>query len=116
MIISFDYDDTITADIRTFETVMLTMHNAGWDVYVCSGRLHKAGGALAYLRDLPFIDGVFTTDYQNKRQFMEEKGIEVDVWVDDKPESILCDLDKESFELSLPNLKIPELLIVPSTK
>lgn len=99
MNIAFDYDNTITSDPRLFEDVMSMFAAAGWDVYVVSGRLHVAAKPLAYLRDLPFIQGVYTTDYQNKRGYMEEKGIEIDVWVDDYPESIIYSLDKETQEL-----------------
>jgi len=99
MNISFDYDSTITADPRLFEDAMEMFDTAGWNVYVVSGRLHVAGRPLQYLKDLPFIRGVYTTDYMNKREFMKEKGIEIDVWVDDIPESIIYDLDKETMEL-----------------
>jgi len=99
MNIAFDYDDTITSDPRTFENAMEMFDRAGWYVYVVSGRLHVAGRALAYLKDLPFIRGVYTTDYINKREFMEDKGIEIDVWVDDTPESIIYNLDKETMEI-----------------
>ncbi len=109
MVISFDYDNTITAAKHKMLMLMALCNEFGWDVYVCSGRLHTDGEELDWLKELDFVQGVYTTDYQNKRQFMEEKGIHVDVWVDDVPESILCDLDKESLELSLPNLKEPLL-------
>lgn len=99
MNISFDYDKTITADRRTMENVMDMFDAAGHNVYVVSGRLLQNSRELEYLKRLPYIQGVFLTDYQGKRRWAEQNGIEIDVWVDDNPESILFDLDKETYEM-----------------
>jgi len=89
-IISFDYDDTITADVDIFMHVMELFRDAGWRVIICTMRypreetplleaLHKEGFPIYY------------TGRKAKIKYLSDLRILPDVWVDDIPLYILKD-------------------------
>lgn len=83
MKIALDYDDTFTKDPifwREFiDQVQLNDH----EVMIVTYRDKD----LPIDHELPIP--VFYTGYFAKRQYMKEQGIDIDVWIDDWPESIL---------------------------
>jgi hypothetical protein len=95
--IALDYDNTFTADPKAWTEFIHLMQREGHVVYCVTMRYPpehpKFGGetrdvqrALGHL-----VDGLFCTGRQAKEKFMLERGIKIDVWVDDTPGWILQD-------------------------
>lgn len=91
MNISLDYDDTYTKDKRMWNNIIELMKNAGHRVYVVTMRSDEFQDEwLDVLTDLEFlVDGVYFTAGKQKRKFMEDLNIFIDVWIDDMPEAIV---------------------------
>jgi len=91
-IIAFDYDETISAAPNTFLEVMLTFEKMGWHCIVVTYRQHTCSP-----EDLDFLlekgYKVFFTGQVAKDKFMKSLGIEVDIWVDDSPETVVRSYD-----------------------
>lgn len=83
MKIALDFDDTFTKD-PTF-----------WLDFIDKAELRNHEVIIVTFRDpslpihLKVPIPVFYTSYTAKRQYMENKGIDIDVWIDDSPETIL---------------------------
>lgn len=86
--IAFDFDETITLDEMTFINAMNLFQQCGWRVLVVTFRHPNCDPhELAWFKNNGFE--VFFTSQTAKREFMKEQGIEIDVWVDDTPESVI---------------------------
>lgn len=93
MIISMDFDNTFTKDPVTWLQVMRNLRMAGHTVLVVTGRRENV-----YPEDFNIFKEygfkVYKTKWLAKRVYMREiEGIEVDVWIDDKPEAIIENLE-----------------------
>lgn len=92
MIIAFDFDNTISKDANGFCSIMKLMESRGHKVVVVTGRK-----STTYPEDLSFLKrmgfDVYFTEHKAKREYMRGIGIEVEVWVDDLPESVLNDYE-----------------------
>jgi hypothetical protein len=96
LIVSIDYDETYSLDPAAWEAVCTLLLKARHDVYLVTGRLEEHP-----ISHSPNVLRVFYTNHKQKRVFMETQGIDVDVWIDDKPESIIFDFNRE--EMCLEN-------------
>lgn len=94
MVIALDYDGTFTADpdfwllfinmaqVRGHKVILVTMREDGDAGF---------GVDAVDLRLLRLVDAAYFTAYRAKKRFLSDKGIRVDVWVDDSPEWVLAD-------------------------
>lgn len=86
--IAFDFDQTISDHPELFLEIMEKFEMVGWYVIVVTYRLPDCCP-----EDLDFLKNkgykVFFTGHQAKHKFMKSKGISVDIWVDDEPETII---------------------------
>lgn len=91
MIVSIDFDDTWTKDPEAWRAFARTMHGRGHVVIVTTNRY-----------DLPIVarevfETVATSSVRDvifagakpKRAAARERGYEVDVWIDDRPEMVI---------------------------
>lgn len=89
-VFAFDFDNTISRDPEGFLKIMHTLEMRGHVCYVVTARL-----STMYPDDLNFLKDkgyrVFFTELKAKRKYMQDQGIEIDVWVDDKPEAVYQD-------------------------
>lgn len=89
-VFAFDFDNTISRDPEGFLKIMEVLELRGHVCYVVTARL-----STMYPEDLNFLKDkgyrVFFTELKAKRKFMEAQGIDIDVWVDDKPGAVLFD-------------------------
>lgn len=90
MVISLDYDDTYTRDPQMWNDLIGIMQRAGHTVYCVTMRAPAEGRAVKESLESR-VDGIFFTARQAKRDFMNTRGIQIDVWVDDNPAFILMD-------------------------
>lgn len=84
MNISLDYDNTYTRDPETWIKVINTFQAAGHNVYVVTMRSKEEGKPVTEAL-AGRADGVFFTNRKAKAKFMYDRGISIDVWLDDMP-------------------------------
>lgn len=92
MRIAVDYDETYTRDPVLWNTFAQMAIERGHEV-VCISARHPS-----QLDEIRFTfgrvigaDKCYGTGLQQKRQFADDKGLIIDVWVDDSPEMIVTD-------------------------
>lgn len=86
--IAVDYDETITKDPNGWTQIMQLMHKLGMKVYIVTYRNNRESSDLDYLLASDFIESVVFTARNGKKQFCENLGIYIDIWIDDNPISI----------------------------
>ena len=86
--IAFDFDKKISDHPTLFLEVMETFERFGWFVVVVTYRTPST-----YPDDLDFLllkgYKVFFTSHTAKDKYMKSLGIDIDIWVDDEPETII---------------------------
>lgn len=89
LLISFDYDNTYTADPKGMRALIRCMQSNGYEVVMVTlrSREHDWDGEFTFLKDEYGLE-VYFTDGQAKRKFMEDRGVYIDIWFDDMPEGI----------------------------
>lgn len=87
MNISLDYDDTYTRDPDTWIRIIRTFQDAGHLVWCVTMRYESEGADV--LASIGQHAPVVFTGRKAKRDFMYERGIRIDVWIDDRPDFIL---------------------------
>lgn len=91
MRIALDFDQTYTLDPEVWDNVIAGFHLFNHEVMIVTVR-HP------YWDAHPFLDvlqdagvRVIYTDGKAKKKYCEELGINIDVWIDDRPQTILGD-------------------------
>lgn len=89
MNIGLDYDDTYTRDPIAWDSFIQLMKQRGHYVYIVTWR--DADEAREVFEEMlgSDIDGIYATDRKAKAKFMFDRGICIDVWIDDNPFAIL---------------------------
>lgn len=88
MIISIDYDDTWSADPQVWSQVAKLFRSRGHTVILVTNRYEIFGKPV--LRACSGrVHNIIFAGSKPKRDAAKEQGYEVDVWIDDYPESIL---------------------------
>lgn len=90
MIISLDYDHTFTEDPDGWLAFAKIMKSRGHEVLGVTMR-HPAEASGMDSRYDEACTSLHFTGRKGKRAWLLEKGVEVDVWVDDTPEYLLAD-------------------------
>lgn len=90
MIVALDYDDTFTRDPDVWYLIVNKLRDAGHTVYGVTMRYPHEASGMDTLYDLACND-LFFTGRKAKKNFMEDRGIFVDVWIDDQPGWVLQD-------------------------
>lgn len=90
MNISLDYDGTITRDPEAWLEFVMLMQRQGHTVYIVTMRNEGEARELKQQWS-KHVDGIFCTSRKAKRSFMYDRGICIDVWIDDEPGWILTD-------------------------
>src|SRR5690606_10590250 len=101
MRIALDYDDTYTKDPDAWDGVIDALTMAGHEVMIVTFRDESI--PIEKVPCIPVFSGdeydsttwvplhVFYTGYRAKRNYMRDQGIEIDVWIDDSPDTIVTD-------------------------
>lgn len=90
-VVAVDYDDTISHNDTAWLSVLLALENIGYQVIIVTYRKPNCCP-----EDLDFLVKkgykVYFTSQVGKREWLKDvHNIEVDIWIDDTPESILFD-------------------------
>lgn len=91
MNISLDYDDTFTRDPIGWLEFIKLMQSRGHKV-MCVTMRHEYQGYVVK-EDLAKHVEIFFTGHKAKEKFMYDRGIRIDVWVDDMPWAVNYDAD-----------------------
>lgn len=83
--IALDYDDTFTADPKLWWPFIGHAKRVGHRVICVTYRM-----ASTPIEDVDLAENVevFYTEGQQKNPYMESRGIDVDIWIDDMPQLI----------------------------
>ena len=84
--IALDFDDTYTADPELWDAFIQAAKSRGHTVHIVTMRNEKISGPPR--RALP-NEPLHLTDLRGKCKFMKDKGIDIDIWIDDKPNYVL---------------------------
>ena len=90
MIIAFDYDDTFTRDPDAWTAALSAMKQAGHQIIGVTMRYPEEARGMS-MRYVALCDKLFFTSRKAKWYFLQERGIKVDVWIDDSPHWIMRD-------------------------
>lgn len=89
MTFAIDYDNTISADPTTFKALMQLLHKQYHVVYVVTYRSDIGDNSdMAWLQELPEVTDVIFTGLTAKHKHCANRGIDIDVWIDDNPIAI----------------------------
>jgi hypothetical protein len=84
MLIALDYDGTYTADPGLWDHFIDVARSRNHEVHIVTMRADSEP-----IRIGRHVDRVHYTDRKAKRQFMDAKGLSVQIWIDDMPDFIL---------------------------
>lgn len=90
MRLALDYDKTYTLDKEFWQKFIESAQRCGHEVIICTIRhpeldWHPDFKELAVWYDTK----TYFTDGWPKKQFMENEGVVIDVWIDDNPKTII---------------------------
>lgn len=84
--IALDWDGTFTADPILWVSFISQARRNGHQVYIVTMR--HPDEAVRLPSDTQ-VDGIYYTGRQAKLRFVEERGLKIDIWIDDRPDFIL---------------------------
>jgi hypothetical protein len=88
MIIALDYDETYTLDPDFWDQFLRSAKAAGHDVFICTMRNDDEMLEVYALLNGK-VTAIFNTSRKAKRPYMQSQGINIDVWIDDRPEFVV---------------------------
>jgi hypothetical protein len=91
MIVAFDFDETYNLDPNTWDKVIRALQTGGHKVVLATYRHPTLDYDPLFERLAIMNVSIFCTDGKAKKQFLMDRGINVHVWIDDNPNSILLD-------------------------
>lgn len=91
MVISLDYDGTADQDPQAWLQFIRDFKAKGHTVHMVTMRYASEETPFLAKVQRDQLAQVFYTGRKAKREYMAEKGIRINVWIDDQPEFILYD-------------------------
>lgn len=91
MKLALDWDGTGNQDIGLWMIFVMAAQKRGHEVHIVTMRYPSEAiiGQTGIPEDFALmVDGVHFTSRKAKRTFMEQKGIKIDVWIDDHPMAV----------------------------
>ena len=89
MNIALDYDETYTRDPLFWDGFCRNAKTHGHTVYCVTMRYREESGGMESIASV--VHSVFFTGRKAKQKYMYDKGIRIDVWIDDSPHFIVMD-------------------------
>lgn len=97
MNIGLDFDDTYTRDPIAWDLFIQLMKSRGHYVYMVTWRDEQEAQEIRENTQLMnLLDGLYATNRKNKAKFMFDKGICIDVVIDDMPIAWATDMQPYS--------------------
>lgn len=91
MIIALDFDETYNLDPVVFDQIIAVFQQAGHQVILATYRHQTIDYDPLFLRLERQGVKLYCTDGKAKKPFLEALGVNVSIWIDDNPKSILQD-------------------------
>lgn len=89
-VVAVDYDDTISHHDSAWLKILKAFELTGYRVIIVTYRQpNMCPEDLQFLKDAGYK--VYFTGQKSKREFMRRLNIDVNIWIDDKPETVLFD-------------------------
>ena len=86
MNIGLDFDDTYTSDPEAWNEFIYNFTSRGHTIYCTTFRFpEQSQQVYDSIGKVIGNDNCYFTAYTAKRQYMQSKGIMIDVWIDDQP-------------------------------
>lgn len=85
MNISLDYDDTYSLDPKTWDKIIDILQKANHNVFCVTKRYEFIADDIKESLDIPIV---FVPKGKSKSAEVRDRGLKIDVWIDDKPLSI----------------------------
>ena len=89
LVIAVDFDGTYTADPTLWQNFILAAKARGHLVYIVTSRSFFAANQDIFDSVEGVATHIYFTSGELKQEYMENIGISVDIWIDDKPEKIV---------------------------
>ena len=86
--IGIDYDDTISLNIDMWKSIIKIFNSFNFNVYVVT---YRDSSQFEDIYRFSFVKDYIYTSGKGKKQYCKDMGVEIDIWIDDCPESILYD-------------------------
>jgi len=87
-IVAVDFDQVISDNHQGWLQILYLLKQVGYEVIIVTYRSPKKDAfELDFLSKAGYT--IYFTNHVAKKDYLKEKGINVDIWVDDCPESIL---------------------------
>jgi len=88
--IAIDFSGTWNRDHETFMVVSELLQDHGHNVFIVTNRKPRQKGFVEEKVLQAHIEPsqVYFAGLTPKRQYMRNEGIEIDIWIDDEPESV----------------------------
>lgn len=90
LIFGFDYDGCITNEQDAFFNFAKELKAKGHQVYIVTMRYPSECIDIPK-RWIDLIDGLYPTSRKAKKPFMEKRGIDIHIWIDDNPNAVYLD-------------------------
>ncbi len=84
--ISLDYDDTYSLDPKTWDKIINILQKANHNVFCITKRYESIADDIKESLDIPIV---FVPKGKSKSAEVRDRGLKIDVWIDDKPISIV---------------------------
>jgi len=89
MTIAIDYDDTFTLHPEMWYGILSIMHSYGFTIYIVTYR-HSTQFSDMDMNIQHVTDYIFTSGIA-KKKYCIDAGVNIDIWIDDSPETIIYD-------------------------
>lgn len=84
--IAIDYDDTISLNIPMWETIIKIFNSFDFNIYVVT---YRDSSQFKDIHKIDLVKDYIYTSGKAKKQYCKDMGIDIDIWIDDCPESII---------------------------
>lgn len=89
MLICIDYDDTYTADVYMWNSIIQVMQRNGHEVICCTMRYPLEGEEVN--KSIGQYCRIYFSSRKAKKTYLTEIGVKPDIWIDDRPEWLFQD-------------------------
>lgn len=90
--IALDYDATASTNIPFWQNFVSSADRAGYDVYIVTARHpNRIEEPTMYFSHL--VKGIIATSHMAKLHYCKQIGLRIDIFIDDSPWNIYCNID-----------------------
>ncbi|PNX48613.1 MAG: hypothetical protein BV456_09605 [Thermoplasmata archaeon M8B2D] len=86
-IVALDYDDTYTLSPNMWNEILKIFNDYNYHIYIITYRQSTAFEDM--VKDIPFIFDTIFTNGNAKQKYCKDCDINIDIWIDDSPETII---------------------------